>query len=88
MLTHCRLAGVELFGGLGETPCFIDGDEYFKMSSFDGSFPTGMICLNTDFREAFLSNARKGTYSQHKRQHAVIYNNFIQKGQSNFLFCY
>src|SRR5512140_3108344 len=32
-----RLAGVEQLGGLGEAPVFIDRDEYFQMSGFDGS---------------------------------------------------
>jgi hypothetical protein len=39
MLADCRLAGVQQFGSLGETPVFVDGDEYFQVSCFDDPGP-------------------------------------------------
>ena len=41
MFADGGLAGVEQLGGLGEAPVFVDCNEYFQMSGFDGSDPLG-----------------------------------------------
>lgn len=39
MLADGRLAGVELFGCLGETPVLVDSDKYFQVTCFYFSSP-------------------------------------------------
>jgi hypothetical protein len=45
MLADRGLAGVQLFGGLGEASVLVNGDEYFQVSSFDGSCPQVKVYL-------------------------------------------
>jgi hypothetical protein len=45
MLTDGGLAGVQQFGGLGEAPVLVDGNEYFQVSCFDGSGPQVEGCI-------------------------------------------
>ena len=48
MLADRRLAGVQLFGGLGEASVLVNGDEYFQVSCFDGSGPQFKVYVGAD----------------------------------------